>query len=384
MCGDAVEHAISYWVIFEKFRSPALGGFAMLSHWLPWLFFSVWSGGLADRHDPRRMIQAGLVIFMLASLAWAALIFSDSLEMWHAAVILVIHGLAGVTWGPAALVLIHDVLDAPRLHSGIRLNATARYLGLLLGPAIGAAFLIVLGAAWGLLLNVFLYVPFFIWLQKHQFPRTRASARRIRGVAEIFQTIREVARDRVLVSMTLLAGSASFLIGNAYQPQIPEFATDLGHGQADGGIAYGALLAADAAGALTAGLVLESRNLLKASPRSAIVLALLWCVAIAGFAMSTSYPLALILLFVAGFFDLAFFAMAQTLVQLRARPENRGQVIGLFVMAALGLRAFGGVTVGLGGSIVGIHWSLALSAVLLFVVVAAIGAFSRRRPAAQY
>jgi MFS family permease len=100
--------------------------------------------------------------------------------------------------------------------------------------------------------------------------------------------------------------------------------------------------------------------------------------------MSTSYPLALILLFVAGFFDLAFFAMAQTLVQLRARPENRGQVIGLFVMAALGLRAFGGVTVGLGGSIVGIHWSLALSAVLLFVVVAAIGAFSRRRPAAQY
>jgi len=53
-------------------------------------------------------------------------------------------------------------------------------------------------------------------------------------------------------------------------------------------------------------------------------------------------------------------------------------------MAALGLRAFGGVTVGLGGSIVGIHWSLALSAMLLFVVVASIGAFSRRRPAAQY
>jgi len=35
MMADSVEHVISYWILFQKFHSPALGGFAMLSHWLP-------------------------------------------------------------------------------------------------------------------------------------------------------------------------------------------------------------------------------------------------------------------------------------------------------------------------------------------------------------
>ena len=38
----------------------------------------------------------------------------------------------------------------------------------------------------------------------------------------------------------------------------------------------------------------------------------------------------------------------------------------LFNMASLGLRAFSGVSVGLLGSVIGIHWSLALSALVIF------------------
>ena len=91
-------------------------------------------------------------------------------------------------------------------------------------------------------------------------------------------------------------------------------------------------------------------------------------VVIGGFAVATSYPLALALLFVAGFLELAFFSMAQTLVQMHAPNEVRGRVIGLFNMSALGLRAFSGVTVGLGGSLIGIHLSLALSAAVLLAV----------------
>src|SRR5438034_11337046 len=60
MMADSIEHVISYWIIFQKFHSPALGGFAVLSHWLPFLFFSVYSGALADRFDPRRIIQLAM------------------------------------------------------------------------------------------------------------------------------------------------------------------------------------------------------------------------------------------------------------------------------------------------------------------------------------
>ena len=83
------------------------------------------------------------------------------------------------------------------------------------------------------------------------------------------------------------------------------------------------------------------------------------------FAATGSYPIALALLFAAGFFELSFNAMAQTLVQLNAPLEIRGRVVGLFNMAALGLRAFSGLTVGLLGQSIGIHWSLGLSAALL-------------------
>jgi MFS family permease len=73
MLADNIEHVISYWVIFQKFHSPTLGGFAVVSHWLPFLAFSVYSGALADRFDPRRIIQIGMLLFMGVSLAWGVL-----------------------------------------------------------------------------------------------------------------------------------------------------------------------------------------------------------------------------------------------------------------------------------------------------------------------
>jgi MFS family permease len=380
MMADSIEHVISYWIMFEKFQSPALAGFAVISHWLPFLLFSVWSGALADRLDPRRIIQAGMALFMAVSLGWGLLFLTDSLEMWHAAALLVLHGCAGVLWSPAAQLFIHDIVDDERLHSAIRLTATARWLGLLMGPAVGGVILLLMGPAWGILFNALIYLPFIVWLWKAPWERKVMPAdRRVRALADVLSTWRAVAGNRVIASMTVLVGGASLIVGNAYQAQMPEFAHDLGH--PDGGITYSALLAADAAGALVAGLTLESRGLLPPNPRSAYLLAMLWCVAIGCFAAATSYPLALLLLFAAGFLELAFFAMAQTLVQTNAPPQVRGRVIGLFAMSALGLRAFSGVTVGLGGSLIGIHFSLALSAAALLILAVGLFVLTGRKAA---
>src|SRR5258708_6714621 len=256
MMADSIEHVISYWIIFQKFHSPALGGFAMLSHWLPFLFFSVLSGALADRFDPRRIIQIGMALFMIASLGWGVLFLTGKLQMWHAAV---------------------------------RLSATARYLGLLFGPAVGGAFLLAFGPAYGLLLNALIYLPLAWWLWKAPYgPRFRKGApgpvRAVKGLSDIVSTIRDISGNRAIVSMILLAGVTSFFVGNGYQPQMPEFAHDLGHGDPD--LSYSMLLAADAAGALFAGFLLESRGLLQAKPRTALLLAMLWCCAIGGFRRS--------------------------------------------------------------------------------------------------
>jgi hypothetical protein len=61
--------------------------------------------------------------------------------------------------------------------------------------------------------------------------------------------------------------------------------------------------------------------------------------------------------------------MAQALVQINALPAIRGRVIGVFTMAASGMRMFSGITVGLAGGLIGIHYSLCASAAVLLLAL---------------
>jgi len=290
MMADNVEHVISYWVVFQKFHSPALAGFAVLSHWLPFLLFSVAVGGLADRFDPRRIIQCGMLLFMAASAGWGIFFVTDTLSMWGAMLLLVIHGCAGVLWQTPNQLLLYDIVGPADLPSAVRSNAMARYLGILVGPAVGGVIMLTLGPSHGIILNTLFYLPMLLWLFWAPARAMGASLRRpaVRGLADIVQTIRDIATHRVLTSMTLLAGLTSFMIGNAYNAQMPGFASDLGHG--DPGVSYSVLLAADAAGALLAGIALEAWGRLKPDPRTAIVLAMLWCLSLLVFASVGSTP----------------------------------------------------------------------------------------------
>lgn len=375
---DSVEHVISYWVMFQKFRSPALGGFAVIAHWAPHLLLAAWSGSLADRMDVRRLIQLGMGLLLAVSVCWGVLFATGTLEVWKVVVLLIVHGLAGVFWLPAAQVLIHDLVSQEQLPSAVRLNSTSRYVGFLLGPALGAGLLLVLGPTFGIWVNALIYLPMLIWVGgiAHRTAPHRL-VRAVRGLGDILVGVRAVVAHPVLLSMTLLAGAASFFIGNAYQAQMPEFALELGHGRAD--FLYGLLLAADAAGGLFAGVMLEARGLLPPRARTAFMLAVAWATLLGAFALSRWYWMSVLLLFAAGFVELAFNAMAQTLVQLFAPSDMRGRVIGVFTMAALGLRFFSGISIGIIGAGVGIHQSLAASAVALVMVCLILGWWLHRR-----
>jgi len=370
MMADNIEHVISYKVMFDRFHSPALGGFAVVSHWVPFLLLAGVSGGLADRFDIRRLIQLGMLMYIAVSVSWGVMFLTNTVTLGRAMTLLVIHGLAGVIWVPAGQVLIHQLVAQGQLASAVRLNATGRYLGFLVGPMLGAGLLMSLGPAYGIFANALIYTPLLVWLIKA--PSGRAAPGRkppraaVGSYADVWSTMQVVARNPVLLSMTVLVGAASFFVGNAYQAQMPGFAADLGHERAD--FTYSMLLAADAAGGLLGGLILETRGWLAPRARTAFILALIWCVALIGFARAGGYVLALSLLFVAGFVELAFNSMAQALVQLHAPDAIRGRVIGVFSMSASGLRMFSGLSVGLLGASVGIHNSLAMSAGALFIL----------------
>ena len=372
MMADSVEHVISYWAAFQKFHSASLGGFAVISHWLPYLLFSVGVGSLNDRFDSRRLIQIGAASFMLASLGWGYFLFTDTLTVPWAMALLVLHGFAGVFWMISSQVLLYDIVGIEKLASAVRLNATARYMGVLVGPGVGSIIMSVFGPSRGLFLNATLYLPLLIWLIRAPFGHRQrrleqSSKRSVRGFADIWETLLAVKAIPNLGVMILLSGAASFFVGNSYQAQMPGFATDLGN--IEPGLAYSMLLGADAAGALIAGVLLEmGLRFTKVTPKAAMRFALAWALALAAFSSTRNYSWALLFLFAAGFFELSFSSMNQTIVQMNAPDSIRGKVLGLFSMSSAGLKLFSGVFVGLLGSQIGIHTSL-LGATLTFVLV---------------
>jgi MFS family permease len=378
MMADNIEHVISYWLLYQKFQSPVLAGFAVLVHWTPFLLFAVYFGAMADRYDCRKVIQVAQLMYMGVSAAWAILFYTNTIEVWHACVLLTIHGMAGVLWGPGSQLLIHDIVGTEQLQSAIRLNSTSRQLGILFGPAVGGVLMLLLDPSMGLFVNSLIYLPLTVWLLTVPYTgHSRAGAapaRRAIGWGDALRTIHEVSGNRPIMTMILLGGFSSFFVGTAFQATMPEFAHDLGTEKAD--FAYSALLGANAAGAVIGGFLLEGRGWLPPRVKTAIISAILWCVVIAAFALSYNYYISLALLFIAGVLHLTFFSMAQTIVQVLAPQQLRGRLIGLFAMASMGLKAFSGVTVGVLGGLIGVHWSLALSAIVLLAITVALFAFT--------
>ena len=382
MMADNIEHVISYWVAFQKFHSAALGGFAVVSHWLPFLMFSVPVGALNDRFDSRRLIQCGMVLFIPASAGWGYFFVTDSLEVWHAMVLLTLHGCAGVLWSTSSQMLLYDIVGpalAGQRGAAERDGALPRLPG---GPRRGQHHHADARAHPGIFLNTVFYLPLLLWLMSAPYGRHfRGRPRAPSGPSGVSPT-----SSRRSATCARCPWWRPWCCWRGRRPSSSATATrrrcrasPRTWATETRALTYTLLLGADAAGALLAGILLETRgSFLRTEASSALKLAFLWGCALFAFSFMRAYVAAIVVLFLAGFLELSFSSMTQALVQLNAPDNIRGRVLGLFSMSASGLRAFSGVTVGLLGSVTNIHMSLALSAAA-FVMVAGVLLFRRRQ-----
>src|SRR5262249_39918824 len=134
------------------------------------------------------------------------------------------------------------------------------------------------------------------------------------GLAEIQRLLAQARSDPRLLTMILLGGTTSFLVGNAFQAQMPEYAHHLGADEAR--TWYSVRPAATAVGAIVGAVLLESATLMPMTARAAIGCAAVWGVLMGVFPAAPSYPAAVTVLVLAGIFNVAFTSMAQTIVQL--------------------------------------------------------------------
>ncbi|MGH3167157.1 MAG: MFS transporter [Trebonia sp.] len=376
MMADNVEHVITYWVLWQTFHSTALTGFEVISHWLPFLLLSPYFGALADRRDCRKLIQGAQVLFMAVSLCWGILFATGTLTVWNACVLLILHGTAGALWGPAEQLMLEDFVGTPELPSAVRLNSTARSLGILFGPVVGSALLLGLGPVTGIFCNIAFYLPLTTLMAITKFTghtRHGIVARARVSVIGSVKVFREIARDRVLISMIILAGIGSFFIGASLQTVMPSISGSMRGMSA--GTAYGVLLFANGLGGVLGGLILEGTRWLKSTVRTAV-----WTTAVYGlstmwFAWTHEWLLAVPLLVIGGVCNLAAMSITQTIAQLLAPRAKRGQVVGVYGVFANGLRMGSGVTVGFLGGLVGLRVSLGLSSIALCACTVAVAAY---------
>ncbi len=378
MMADNIEHVITYWVVWQRFHSPALTGFEVISHWLPFLLLSPYFGALADRLDCRKLIQGSQALFMLVSLTWGILFATGSLTVWNACILLVLHGMAGALWAPPEQLLLEDFVGTVDLPSAIRLNSTARSLGILCGPVVGSALLLGLGPVHGIWVNIAFYLPLTILAARTKYTgHTRyglIAKDRVNALAAV-KVFRDVSKDRVLAAMIILAGLGSFFIGAAMQTVMPTIAgTTTG---LSSGAAYGVLLFANGLGGVVGGLLLEGTGWVRLTVRAALWSTVIYGASTVLFALSHNYLVAAPLLVIGGIANLATLSITMTVTQLRAPRAKKGQVIGVYSTSANGMRIGSGFTVGLLGAVIGLRPALALSAAALCVCSLAMAAFLR-------
>lgn len=391
MAGDNLEHAITYFVMWQTFHSPLLAGLAVLTHWLPHLFFSIPFGALADRFDCRRLIQISALLFISVSVGWGVLFMVGDLQPWQCVLLLLVHGFASAIWKAPEQLMLYDMVGQESLPSAVRLNATGITLGQLVGPAIGAVFLFTIGPTLGMFLNVAFYLPFVVYLfivpiTGHVRDSGRRAAPRLRDIVDV---LRDVPNYPSILVVMILQGAVALFIGVALLPLLPEFGSLLG--QQAQGLGYAILVSAMAGGAVISGITLEAIGRIRASTRLAIGAGTVFAAGVLVFSLSRSFGLSIAALVIAGASNLITASTSQTIVQLDAPPDRRGRFVGAAGMTGQGFQAGSGLLIGLLASGLGVAGGvtavsaalLVITTTLLIVVLARRGATPALEPDAS-
>ena len=164
------------------------------------------------------------------------------------------------------------------------------------------------------------------------------------------------------------------LTGMPYAVLVPVFAKDILHG---GAHTFGFLMTAAGCGAFAGTVYLASRKSVLGLGRLIVLAAALFAVGIAVFAVSSSLPLSLVSLVVAGFGAMTLVASCNTILQTIVEEDKRGRVMSFFTVAFMGMAPFGSFGVGTMADMIGPRETLLLGAACCLVGA---GMFARHLP----
>jgi len=242
--------------------------------------------------------------------------------------------------GPARQALLPDLVSRENLMSAISYNSWSFNGAVLIGPAIAAGLLPVIGIAGSFYLNA---VSFGAVLAALALLRVKEGVLPLGSAREnLIEGLRYVRKSPTILSLILMAAVVS-LLGRSYGQLMPVFARDfLGLDASGMSIMY----TAAGLGACVGALVLIVLHNPKGKSLMAVGAGLAFAVTLGAFSLSRSVGVSLVFLFLMGFLLIVFSTSVTALLQITAPQHLRGRVMSVYTLGWQGLEYVGVMAIG--------------------------------------
>jgi MFS family permease len=371
------------WLIFDLTHSSAAVGVTMALQFGPMLAFGLYAGAAADRRSKRRTLLTTQTLNAVATGALAVITIAGTVHAAEVYVFALLSGLIFAFDAPTRQAFVAEVTPPGGLRAAIALNAAVFQTTRLLGPAIASVLIATAGTGWVFAVNALCYIGPTIGLLRLRPADLQPALAVPRQPGALREAARQLRRRPDVVWTIFLVGVFG-TFGLNFPIVLTAMAKSAFHGSAGMYGLFNIVLAVgSAAGALLAGA--GSRPRLRLLAASVAVFGLLEAAA----ATAPGLPVFLPLLAAMGLVNLGFQAMANASVQLAVEPEQRGRVMGLYMLVFIGGTPIGAPIVGAvtnhlgaraGMAICGLVPALAVAGMAVLLSVSRAG---RRAPAGQ-
>ncbi len=349
--------------------SPFAVAYITAAFAIPMLLVSAVSGALADRIPRRRMMILAQTGNAVVALVIGILDATNLIAIQHLIGSGILSGAMMAFNMPSRQAIISEIVPEDKLMNGIALQSSGMNMTRIAGPA-AAGFLIILIDTAGVFFIVSaLYFASVLTVAVIDAGKTAKSRSEKSVVGDIGAGFKYAAREPILLGLIILA-FIPVLFGMSYYVLLPSWAREaLNVGSEE----LGVLMMTMGIGALAGSLLVAS---LKGSSNRGILLlgsCISWGIALAVFAQSTSYIVALPLLLFVGLASSVFMSLNMTLLQVHASPEMRGRIMSIGMMT-FGVMPLSALPFGILAEQVGTPHALMTSGLLLlaFTVLFAI------------
>lgn len=377
MSGTWMQSIALGWLVLILTGSGTALGLVMAAQFGPMFFLGPWGGVIVDRFDKRSLLLVTQTAFAVLALGISIIILADRVELWMLYIYAFLFGLVRVFDNPGRQSFVSEMVDEAHLKNAISLNATLNNTARAVGPSIAGIIIATVSIGFCFLFNAISYIGTIgalVMMERAALSPSEPTGKRSGQLVAGLRYAWSVPTIRYTLLMMAIIGTFTY----EFQVTLPLIAQ---HTFAAGAGAYAALMSAFGVGSMLGGLFSAGRH--RVAARHLLGFVLLFGISILFASVMPSLLLAIVAMFVVGFFSINVLSLANTTVQLQSAPEMRGRVMALWSTAMIGSTFFGGPAVGWVGEFLGPRWGLALSGIAAIIAAAAAARYLLRSDEAR-